>query len=89
MAARKSIDRTLAAVGQPSDFPIEIVVREGAAGAVLVAAAQGAAVLVVGSRGMGGFRELLLGSVSHACVHHAPCPVVVVPHTAKVAADAA
>jgi len=44
---------------------------------VLVEEATDAELLVVGSRGLGGLRELLLGSVSHQCVQHAPCPVVV------------
>ena len=54
------------------------MVREGNAAQVLLDAAQGADLLVVGSRGHGGFTEALLGSVSQHCVHHAQCPIVIV-----------
>ena len=46
---------------------------------VLLDMAEGADLLVVGSRGHGSFAGLLLGSVSQHCVQHAPSPVVVVP----------
>ena len=44
----------------------------------LLAAANGAWLVVVGSRGLGGFKGLLLGSVSNQVAQHAPCPVLIV-----------
>ncbi len=56
-------------------------VIEGHAGSVLLDEARGATLLVVGSRGRGELSGMLLGSVSHQVLHHAPCPIVVVPQT--------
>jgi nucleotide-binding universal stress UspA family protein len=53
--------------------------ERGSAAVLLVEIAKGADLLVVGSRGRGGFVGLLLGSVSQQCAHHAPCPIVIVP----------
>ena len=69
------------ALGQVTDAPDVLVcpsVIRGHAADVLVRAAKGADLLVVGSRGHGGFRGLMLGSVSQHCVQHAPCPILVV-----------
>ena len=52
-------------------------VREGNPAKVLLEVSAGARMLVVGSRGHGGFAGLLLGSVSSACAEHAVCPVLV------------
>lgn len=57
---------------------IERIVATGGTAKVLCEAALGADLLVVGSRGLGGFRGLLVGSVTQQVVAHAPCPVLVV-----------
>ena len=57
---------------------VEVVAQGGSAAHVLVSAAVGSPLLVVGSRGLGSFRRMLLGSVSLTCVLHALCPVTVV-----------
>lgn len=57
---------------------IKLVVREGSAPYVLLEEASQAVMLVVGSRGRGGFAGLLLGSVSQHCASHARCPVTIV-----------
>jgi nucleotide-binding universal stress UspA family protein len=58
--------------------PIYYKVVEGNAAAALLKESSGADLLVVGSRGHGGFVEALLGSTGQHCVHHATCPVVVI-----------
>jgi nucleotide-binding universal stress UspA family protein len=56
---------------------VDAIVREGNPAKVLLAEAADADLLVLGSRGHGGFAEALLGSVSQHCVHHAQCAVVI------------
>lgn len=82
--AQKVVADAIAAVDPAGrDVPISTLVREGNAAQVLIDAAADADLLVVGSRGHGGFAGALLGSVSQHCVHHAPCPVAVIRYHKK------
>jgi len=78
--AQEETDTALAKAG-PAAQPPSVTVRAvpGLPGDALLRAAADADVLVVGSRGTGGFKRLLLGSVSVQVTHHAHCPVVVIP----------
>ena len=77
--ARSLVDH---AISHVADVAPDVVVRgeatEQPPGPALVKASQGADLLIVGSRGMGGFEELLVGSVGHYCMRRAPCSAVIV-----------
>jgi nucleotide-binding universal stress UspA family protein len=77
--AVKTVTDAIAKVSADADaVTIRYKVAEGNAAQVLVDASAGADLVVVGSRGHGGFVEALLGSIGQHCVHHANCPVVVI-----------
>ena len=61
------------------EIEIEQELVEGSAASALIEAGRSAGLLVLGSRGRGGFAGLLLGSVSQQCAQHPPCPVVILP----------
>jgi len=74
-------DASTAVFGEEAPPWYSIVIRSGSAARQLIAESEGAEMLIVGSRGLGGFTGLLLGSVSRACVEHADCPVLVIHDT--------
>lgn len=81
-AAHAALDDVLATAAIHSDVRVARHVVMGPGANVLLDIASGADLLVVGTRGRGGVAGLLLGSVSHACIKEATCPVVVVPDAA-------
>ena len=78
--AQEETDTTLEKI-DPESRPASVTVRavNGLPAEALLEAASDADMLIVGSRGAGGFKRLLMGSVSTQVTHHAHCPVVVIP----------
>ena len=76
--ADAAVERARDEVADGVNVEIEIRLVNDRPAHALIEASTEAGTLVVGSRGLGGFRGLLLGSVSNKCAHHAHCPVVVV-----------
>lgn len=73
---------TAALKGRP-EVSFECLALDGDASDVLVDLSRDATMLVVGSHGTGRLRDILVGSVSSACLRHASCPVVVIPPAAR------
>jgi nucleotide-binding universal stress UspA family protein len=77
-ASAQVLSEALESVGGAGDVPVTTHVGAGGPASVLVETAHDADLLVIGSRGLGGFRGMLLGSVTQQVIAHAPCPVVVI-----------
>jgi nucleotide-binding universal stress UspA family protein len=77
--ARRRLDDVLA--GVPADTEVHRTPGQGRPAEVLLAASEGASLLVVGAHRRQLRTDYRLGPVGHAVLHHAPCPVAVVPHT--------
>jgi nucleotide-binding universal stress UspA family protein len=76
--AEETVAKTAAELGWSQPASVTVRAVNGFAAQELIEASRDADLLVVGSRGMGGFARLLLGSVSDKVTRHAHCPVVVV-----------
>lgn len=77
--ARRLLDAAVGSAARTGATRVEPILVCDSAGRALIDTAKGADMVVVGSRGRGGFAGLLLGSVSQKVLHHASCPVVVIP----------
>jgi len=78
-AAKSETDEVLARLGDDQPAEAHVHLRIGIPAEELLDAAKDADMIVLGSRGAGGFARLLMGSVSAQVAHHAHCPVVIIP----------
>jgi len=78
-AAEKAVATAASRLGESSPASVAVNAVSGNAAHELIDASRDADLLVVGSRGGGGFASLVMGSTSSQVLHHAHCPVVVMP----------
>jgi len=78
-AAQAETDKALAGAGEPRPESVTVEAVHGFPAEVLIDASRDADMIVLGSRGAGGFGRLLMGSVTSQVSHHAACPVLIVP----------
>jgi nucleotide-binding universal stress UspA family protein len=78
-AAEEMTQKVVSQLGDEQPPSVTVRAVTGYPAEELIAASREADLLVVGSRGAGGFARLLIGSVSNQVLHHAHCPVVMVP----------
>ena len=79
-AVQEAVDQTAAQLGDAAPPEITVQALIGQPAPLLIEASKGADLLVMGSRGSGGFARLLLGSVSTQLTEHAQCPVTIIRH---------
>jgi len=85
-AAATTAEEEAKHAAESSPVPVHAVVAHGSASPALLEAGKEAELLVVGSRGRGGFGRLLLGSTSTQCATHATMPIAVIPHDNTITA---
>ena len=78
-AAEDAVQKALSQAGGPAPASVTVRAVSGLPAEELVKASSDSDLVVVGSRGGGGFARLRIGSVSSQVMHHAACPVVVIP----------
>lgn len=82
-AASKVLDEAVASIGDATGVQIDTEIANDLAAQALIRESETADLVVVSSRGKGGFAGLLLGSVAQQVAQHARCPVVIVPATER------
>ena len=78
-AAQAETDKALAEAGEPRPESVTVKAVHGFPPEVLIEASRDADMIVLGSRGAGGFGHLMMGSVTSQVAHHASCPILIVP----------